>query len=258
MVPDRRYSPLVGFIAIALVGSTFVWTRAYSASELGVVAWFGTDGWNELAPISSTYGPNSHSRNAEEWLVRDFFQDRRDGVFLDVGANHYRDESNTYYLETQLGWSGVSVDALEAFSADYRAHRPRTQYFARFVSDVTDSTARFYVPEENKLVASASFEFTERHGAPGVATEVRTTTLDALLERAGLAHIDFLTMDIELAEPKALAGFDVDRYRPALVCIEAHQEVRQEVLDYFTRHGYTVVGKYLRADPKNLYFSPLD
>ena len=65
-------------------------------------------------------------------------------------------------------------------------------------------------------------------------------------------------MDIELAEPKALAGFDVDRYRPALVCVEAHPDVRQEILDYFTRHGYTVVGKYLRMDPKNLYFSPLD
>ena len=46
--------------------------------------------------------------------------------------------------------------------------------------------------------------------------------------------------------------------RPALVCVEAHPDVRQEILDYFTRHGYTVVGKYLRMDPKNLYFSPLD
>ena len=249
---------MTGLIAVALVAATFVWTRAYSASELGVIAWFGTDGWRELAPIASTYGPNRYSRNTEEWLIRDHFQDRRDGVFLDVGANHYRDENNTYYLETQLGWSGVAVDALEAFAADYRAHRPRTRYFARFVSDVTDSTARLYVPEENTLVASASFEFTEREGTPGVATEVRTTTLDALLARVGLTHIDFLTMDIELSEPKARAGFDVDRYRPALVCIEAHPDVRQEILDYFARHGYTVVGKYLRVDPKNLYFSPLD
>ena len=257
-MPHRRYSPVTILLAVALVAATFVGTRAYSLSELKGVAWFGTDGWHELAPIASTYGPSRHSRNTEEWLIRDFFQDRRSGVFVDVGANHYRDESNTYFLETQLGWSGVAVDALEAFAADYRVHRPRTQYFARFVSDVTDATAQFYVPEENTLVASASFEFTEREGTPGVANEVRTTTLDALLERVGLTHIDFLTMDIELAEPKALAGFDVDRYRPALVCVEAHPDVRQEILDYFTRHGYTVVGKYLRMDPKNLYFSPLD
>jgi hypothetical protein len=33
--------------------------------------------------------------------------DRREGVFVDIGANHYRDASKTYYLETRLGWSGT-------------------------------------------------------------------------------------------------------------------------------------------------------
>jgi hypothetical protein len=64
-------------------------------------------------------------------------------------------------------------------------------------------------------------------------------------------------MDIELAEPKALRGFDIDRFKPELVCIEAHEEVRQQILDYFARHGYVVVGRYLRADTQNLYFTPL-
>ena len=61
-------------------------------------------------------------------------------------------------------------------------------------------------------------------------------------------------MDIELSEPKALAGFDVGRYRPQLVCIEAQPETRQQILNYFMRHGYIVIGKYLRADPRTLYF----
>ena len=63
-------------------------------------------------------------------------------------------------------------------------------------------------------------------------------------------------MDIELWEPKALAGFDIDRFRPSLVCVEAHPEVRQQILDYFAAHGYAIVGKYLRADTQNLYFTP--
>jgi hypothetical protein len=64
-------------------------------------------------------------------------------------------------------------------------------------------------------------------------------------------------MDIELAEPSALRGFDIDRYRPRLVCIEAHPDVRQFILDYFHRAGYVVVGKYLRVDVSNLYFTPV-
>ena len=66
-----------------------------------------------------------------------------------------------------------------------------------------------------------------------------------------------MSMDIELAEPKALAGFEIERFRPSLVCIEAHAKVRQQILDYFARHHYVVVGRYLRADPQNLYFEPL-
>ena len=63
-------------------------------------------------------------------------------------------------------------------------------------------------------------------------------------------------MDIELWEPKALAGFSIQRFRPALACVEAHPEVRQQIIDYFVAHGYTLVGKYLRADTHNLYFMP--
>jgi hypothetical protein len=54
-----------------------------------------------------------------------------------------------------------------------------------------------------------------------------------------------------------LAGFDIDRFQPTFVCIEAHPEVRQAILDYFAEHRYVLVGKYLRIDQKNLYFSPL-
>ena len=64
-------------------------------------------------------------------------------------------------------------------------------------------------------------------------------------------------MDIELHEPQALAGFDIDRFKPALVCVEGLLPVRQQILDYFAAHGYVVVGKYMWVDLENLYFEPL-
>jgi FkbM family methyltransferase len=212
---------------------------------------------SELEPLQKYGLANRHSRNFEELIVRDFFQDKRDGVFLDVGANHYRNENNSYFLETSLGWSGIAVDALSEFAADYKTHRPRTRFVAMFASDVPDSTVKFFVPADDSMASSSTPGHTVRHGAPGTAREVPTTTLNALLAEAGISKVDFMSMDIELAEPKALAGFDVERYQPALVCIEGHPEVRQQILDYFARHHYTVVGKYLRMDPQNIYFTPL-
>jgi hypothetical protein len=114
-----------------------------------------------------------------------------------------------------------------------------------------------YVLKKNSLIASANRSFTEREGEKAKEIEVPTITLNDLLDSEGVKKIDFLSIDIELWEPKALAGFDVERFRPELVCIEAHPQVRQQILDYFARHRYTLVGKYLRADVNNLYFTPI-
>ncbi len=207
--------------------------------------------------LAAAYGPHRYSQFAEEWIIRDFFQDKRDGVFVDVGANHYRDSSTTYYLEKNLGWSGVAIEPLSQFEADYKTHRPRTRFLPFFVSDVSDEVAKLYVLDQHTVVSSSNRAFTERTGANPRELSVPTITLNDLLPKAGIEKVDLLSMDIELSEPKALAGFDIARFRPDLVCIEAHSEVRQQILDYFTRHGYVIVGKYLPVDEHNLYFMPL-
>jgi FkbM family methyltransferase len=202
------------------------------------------------------YGPGRNSHHAEEWLARDFFGEKRGGFFVDVGSYEYKHFSNTYYLEQALGWSGLAIDAQEEFAADYEMYRPRTRFFAFFVSDRSGALESFFVPVRQRLVASANKSLSPRYNVPGRERKVPTITLNDLLERSGITHIYFMTMDIELAEPKALAGFDVTRYRPSLVCVAARPEIRQHLLDYFTDNRYRLIGRYLRADPDNLWFAP--
>lgn len=207
--------------------------------------------------LEETYGPGRFSENEEEWIIRDFFQDRRGGFFVDVGAGHYGSNSNTYYLERALGWAGLAIEPLQHFQPEFAAHRPATKFLPFFVSDVSDQHLKMYTYGDMFAGSSSDREFVERFGDNPDEVVVPTITLDDLLERENVGRFDFLSMDIELSEPAALAGFDLERFRPELVCIEAHPEVRQQILDYFTRRGYVVVGKYLRVDEKNLYFAPL-
>jgi FkbM family methyltransferase len=210
---------------------------------------------DELRPFVERLGEPRYSSHQEELFVRDFFNDKRDGVFVDVGAGHYRDRSNTYYLESELGWSGLAVEPLVEFAEDYRRHRPRTRFVPMFVSAASDEKARLYVGR-NTLFSSANADFTSGFTDVARSVDVATITLDDLLAAERVGRIDFLSIDIELHEPEALAGFTIERHRPALVCIEAHPQVRQQILDYFTARGYVIVGKYLRADPQNLWFAP--
>ncbi len=209
----------------------------------------------ELHVLEDRYGQEHNSQFGEEWIVRDFFQDARSGTFVDVGANHYRNNSNTYYLETVLGWSGLAIEPQTKFAPEYAKYRAKTIFIPLFVSDRSNEKATLYVPP-NDLVASADRSMAELSGSP-VPTTVNTTTLDDVLTRAGLQRIDFLSIDVELHEPEVLKGFSISRWRPALVCIESHPPVRQQELDYFAARHYVVVGKYLRADSANLWFRPM-
>jgi FkbM family methyltransferase len=211
----------------------------------------------ELAWFREKYGPDHYSEREEEWLIRDYFQDRRGGTFVDVGANHYKAASKTYYLESKLGWSGLAVEPQREFADEYKKYRPRTRFLPFFVSDRSNHTARLFLRGRKDQVASSDEAFVRTFGAPEEVREVPTMTLDDLLDAEKIKRIDFLSMDIELHEPKALQGFDIGRFKPSLVCVEGLLPVRQQVLDYFAAHDYVLVGKYMWVDLENLYFEPL-
>ena len=229
--------------------------RPQAAAEIGSAEHLGEKGAAVWRQLQRRYGTRN-SRNAEEWVVRDHFQDKRGGVFLDVGAADAREWNNTYYLETALDWTGLAIDAQPAFAPQYAQLRPRTRFFPLFVSDKSDAVEAFYVPTNGPLGATSDKDYAGRDEGPVEVRSVRTITLNDLLAREGITRVDFVSMDIELAEPRALAGFDIEKYRPALVCIEAHPQVRQELIDYFHRHHYVLAGKYLGVDAQNLYFMP--
>lgn len=244
-----RRPPFGRVVRLSLLVAGLVWATTFvlAGTRDAEYEWF-----------RKTYGSARNSEHAEEWLVRDFFHDQRNGVFVDVGSYDYKRFSNTYYLEQKLGWSGLAIDAQEEFAADYAKYRPRTRFFALFVSDTSDKLESLFVPWGNRLVASSNKEFSDRYDASGKERKVTTITLNDLLAKTNVTAIDFMSMDIELAEPKALAGFDLARYRPRLVCVESHPDVRQHLINYFADRQYRVVGRYLRADPYNLWFAPAD
>jgi hypothetical protein len=228
--------------------------RAYGS------AWRYPDDIRLDAALAARYGTR-HSAHLEEWVVRDFFRDMRGGVFADIGAYHWQDDNNTLTLEQTLGWSGVAVDAVAAYADGWRAHRPRSRFIVAFVDRVDGERRTVDVPASAPQLASTP-DNAGMHTAFAAydgkidQTHTESATLDTILTRAGITRLDFLSMDIELHEPEALAGFSIDRYAPRLVCIEAHTPVRQQILDYFHRHGYVLVGKYLRTDNSNLWFMP--
>jgi len=197
-----------------------------------------------------------YSQHDEELIIRDFFQDRRDGVFLDVGCAWPIKASNTYYLEHDLGWSGIAVDALPDYAAAWKRRRKRSRFLQYAVTDQADGVISFF---RSELLGISMLRPAQEHLDKGVKFEeikVPTSTLTLLLDNAGVARVDFLSMDIEGSEVPALAGFDVERFRPGLACIESKPANRDGIDAYFAAHGYERLDRYLLRDAVNYYYAP--
>jgi FkbM family methyltransferase len=205
-----------------------------------------------------------YSQGVEEIIIRDFFQDMKDGVFVDVGAAHYKELSTTYYLEKHLGWSGIAIDALEEYGAEYEVHRPGTEFINAAVTDKSGETISFYRSVAWRELSSIDKSYAEWAGQhwrnDGRTTEVTvgTVTLNEILDNRGIKTIDFLSMDIEGSEPAALRGFDILRFKPRLVCIEALERNRPHLKEYFSENNYRRIERYSKWDISNWYFTPHD
>jgi FkbM family methyltransferase len=195
----------------------------------------------------------------EELIIRDFFQDRRNGFYLDVGCATPVRGSNTYYLEKHLDWTGIGVDALEDYGPAWQEIRPNSRFLVYLVTDRSGGTETFFkafglgISSTDQEWASGKVFKVDN---PTTEIQVEMITLDDLLGREGVTKIDLLSMDIEGHEPKALAGFDIERFQPELVVIERQVEApkEREVSGYFEQHGYELIEKYRRFDKVNDYF----
>ena len=204
--------------------------------------------------------PVRYSQFREEVIVRHFFEDRREGFFLDVGSEEWRDNSTSYYLEAQLGWSGIAIDARVELAPGYLKNRRKTRFFSYLVTDHSGTKDKFYSAGGLSSVHKERFDDLEVFGVPKdfepSEIEVESITLNDLLAREKVDKIDFLSMDIEEHEPIALAGFDIKRYAPDLVCVEASPSTRERLAAYFSANGYARIEKYLTYDTVNWYFVP--
>lgn len=242
-------------IGLAVLGAA-AWTTHNAADDLP------DPDTATLDELHGVYGPKLYSQNDEEVLIRAFFRDRTGGFFLDVGASHHEKDSTTYYLEKHLGWRGISIDALEEFRADYERFRPQTKFFAFFVTNEAGVSKDFHVYTRDTRISSGNLE--QLRGLPRIkeryikTIQVPTMSLDRLLAAEKVTKVDFVSLDIEGSEPEALEAFDIDRYRPELLCVEMQTYTRDRLLDYFTSHGYVPIERYREADTVNVYFRRRD
>ena len=65
----------------------------------------------------------SHSQSGQESFVLGILDNLENGFFLEIGAFHSKELSNTFLLERRFGWRGVAIEIDKRRSKQYNRNR---------------------------------------------------------------------------------------------------------------------------------------
>lgn len=139
------------------------------------------------------------------------------GTFVEVGAYDPVFQSQTLHLEL-TGWRGLLVEPVPEFAENLRRARQAQVVQCACVAPEASAAGRVALLERR---GHSTIIFNPRKVRPEeMVMEVPAATLDTILEGAGLSRIDFLSVDVEGAEPDVLKGLTLSRFQPKLVVVD--------------------------------------
>ncbi|WP_259630962.1 FkbM family methyltransferase [Stieleria sedimenti] len=207
-----------------------------------------------LRPLTHLVGKGPFSSVALDYLdlqLVTLMGRRRGGVFVEAGANDGISQSNTYYLEKVLGWSGVLVEPMPELASLCRKRRrgARVVNAALVRENYPNPTVKLEraglmsVINDGVLQASA----VEDHVRQGrdvqrldeqAAVEVPARTLQQILTDANISHVDFLSLDVEGYELEVLKGIAFDQTTFDWILVEVRPSNEQQIDALLGNHGY--------------------
>lgn len=188
---------------------------------------------------------NFYGQQGEDCLLWSVFNNfKGTGIFLDVGALDGKRFSNTYSFE-MAGWSGVCIEAHPFYIPFIEKNRPNSIVVHAAASLENRDEVTFYtnlVGSLSTLDKSMEQYFAGRytkHFKGFVPVEVPMRTVDSILEEYDISRVHVVSIDVEGTELDVLKGFDLHKYKPRVLVIEALDKLREQALrKYMLENGY--------------------
>jgi FkbM family methyltransferase len=179
----------------------------------------------------------SYAQNAEDVVLARALSSQENGFYVDVGAYHpVRDSVTKYFYD--LGWRGINVEPVPDSFRDFIFARPRDVNLNLAIGIPRDGRDLYIVPS-NPGLSSFSLELLMAMGISKeeiVPHRVEVSPLSDVLDVHVEGEIDFLKIDAEGSEDEILQSFDLMKYRPRVIVVEAPLVEREDIL---VEGGYT-------------------
>jgi FkbM family methyltransferase len=192
----------------------------------------------------------SYAQCGEDLIVSFIFSGLKmsDWTYLDIGAHHPTQISNTYLFYKQ-GHRGVCVEPDPILFAEILRVRGEDVCLNVGVGVNDESAADFFIMSSKSLNTFSKAD-AERYGAyhqENIEKVVRLplVSINSLAEKYFKPHPNFISVDIEGLDFEVLKTFDFDRFRTEVFCVETltyttdkSERKMNEIIDLMTSAGY--------------------
>lgn len=170
--------------------------------------------------------PNTGHSKINRIIVDEYFRDKENGFFIETGSCDGIFQSNTFYLETELNWTGLLIEPNPDYVKECVINRPKSKvYECALVSfDFEKEYTTLY-----SIAMKGAMGTIENRGMwkdekenPIIHDKISVRTLTSILDEVQPKEIDFLSLDVEGYELNVLMGIDFEKYKPKVIVVECH------------------------------------
>jgi len=185
--------------------------------------------------------------NQDAFVYENYFKERTDGIFVDVGAYDGVIGSNSLFFE-KLGWQGVCIEPNpEMFKKLQELRKCRCVPYA--ISDKNEIAKFFQIKEGGPATLSGLVDEYSQQAIARINKEVNQEdqgfdyidveckTFESIVEHK---HIDYLSLDTEGNELKILQSIDYSKYFIDVITVE-NNDYDYKFIDLLTQKGYQFV-----------------
>ncbi len=169
----------------------------------------------------------------DRYLNEHFFKNKRNGVFIDIGAYDGITYSNSYFFEKELGWSGICIEPLKKPFKKLKALR-KCICINGCIADVAGMIDFIKVtsPHINTLMLSGMLSTYEPQHLQRMQQEIvemggsfkiikrSAYRFNDLMQQHNITAIDYLSIDVEGGELSILKSIDFDTYYIYAISVE--------------------------------------
>lgn len=205
--------------------------------------------FNKLISAVNIFSKISFSQNGEDIILRNFIS-KKNGFYIDVGANHPFRFSNTYYFYL-LGWKGINIEPNPEMIKKLNKYRKRDINIETGINDKKSSLTYYYFNDPalntfskdraNSLIKEATYK---NIGEKKIRVNTLKNVLDQYLPKN--QEVDFISIDVESFDLNVLKSNDWQKYSPKFVLVEELEGTR-DVENYLKKLNYLKVAQIFKT-----------